>query len=343
MTSQVPDHKLATGFPAANQDTWRAMVDKALKGADFDKRLVARTADGVRLDPLYTRKDALIGTDTALPGQAPYTRGTQPVRLGLGWDIRAIHIESDAKAANAAILEDLAGGVNSIALQIGGHGLPPTKAALSAALKDVLLDVCPVILVAGEASFDAAAALGAVWTERGISPAQRQGAFSADPLGTLAMTGRLNEPLETAIAKAIALAKSAYAMPHVTALAAEGVPYHSGGASEAQELALMLATLVAYLKAGEAAGITPKDVLAKTVVTLAADTDEFSTIAKLRAGRRLVWRVAEACGAGDAAANVQFVCPTSYRMMAKRDPWTNILRTTIACTGPTERGSRCLR
>ena len=333
MTRPTDTSKLATGFPAANHDAWRAMVDKALKGADFEKRLVARTADGLRVDPLYTRKDALISSDAALPGQAPYTRGTAPTRSGLGWDIRTIHIESDPKAANTAILEDLAGGVNSIALQIGGPGLAPTKEALGVALKDVLLDVCPIALVAGEATFDAAAALGAVWTERGIAPPQRQGAFGADPLGTLAMTGRLNEPLDTALAKSIALAKSAKAMPHVSALAAEGVPYHVGGASEAQELAMMLATLVAYLKAGEAGGLSPQDVLAKTVVTLAADTDEFSTIAKLRAGRRLVWRVADACGAGDAAAKVQFVCPTSYRMMAKRDPWTNILRTTIACTG----------
>ena len=159
MTRPTDTSKLATGFPAANHDAWRVMVDKALKGTDFDKRLVARTADGLRVDPLYTRKDELIGSDSALPGQAPYTRGTAPTRSGLGWDIRAIHIESDPKAANAAILEDLGGGVNSIALQIGGHGLPPTKEALSVALKDVLLEVCPIVLVAGEASFDAAAAL----------------------------------------------------------------------------------------------------------------------------------------------------------------------------------------
>jgi methylmalonyl-CoA mutase len=95
----------------------------------------------------------------------------------------------------------------------------------------------------------------------------------------------------------------------------------------------MLATLVAYLKACERGGISPAKALPKISVALAADADQFSTIAKLRAARKLVWRVADACGAGDAAARVQFACPTSYRMMAKRDPWTNILRTTIACAG----------
>ncbi len=65
----------------------------------------------------------------------------------------------------------------------------------------------------------------------------------------------------------------------------------------------------------------------------AATADQFTTIAKLRAARRLIWRVADASGAGDSASAVTHNCPTSYRILAKRDPWTNILRTTIACAG----------
>ncbi len=169
----------------------KALVDKALKGADFDKRLVARTADGIAIKPLYARKDALVSAQGDLPGNAPFTRGTAAARPGLGWDIRTIHIEQDPAAANKAILEDLAGGVNSIALHIGGPGLPATKEALATALDGVLLDVCPIVLLAGEGAFDAAAAMTAVWTEKGIEPAKRQGSFGDDPLGTLARQGHL--------------------------------------------------------------------------------------------------------------------------------------------------------
>lgn len=327
------DSKLASDFAAAKLELWRAMVDKALKGADFEKRLVSKTADGLRVEPLYTRKDALVSAATAVPGAAPFTRGTKPIRDGLGWDIRTMHIESDPVALNAAILDDLDGGVNSVCIQIGNHGLAPTKDALATALKDVLLDVCPIALVAGEATFDAATALMAFWTERGIAPAKRHGSFGADPLGTLALEGRASETIETALARAVALIKLVETSPDVTAMTADGVPYHVAGATEAQELACMLATLVAYLRAAEQGGVKVAAALAKINVALASDADEFATIAKLRAARRLVWRVAEACGAGDAAAKVQFASPTSYRMMARRDPWTNILRTTIACTG----------
>ena len=333
MTRSTTEPHLAEGFPAADFEQWRALVDKALKGADFEKRLVSRTADGLKINPLYTRNDALPGTAGMVPGTPPFTRGRKAARDGLGWDIRTLHIETDPKAANKAILEDLEGGVTSIGLQFGGNGLAPTKEAVGVALDGVMLDVCPTVLIAGEQFFDAALALNAVWEARGVAAADRQGSFGADPLGTLAMTGQLSEPVDTALARAVALMKATEASPRVQAMTADGVVYHVAGASEAQELACMLATLVAYLRSAELAGITPGEALPKINVALAADIDEFATIAKLRAARRLVWRVADASGAGDAAASVQLNCPTSYRMMAKRDPWTNILRTTIACTG----------
>lgn len=333
MTSPTNELHLAEDFPAARFEEWRALVDKALKGADFEKRLVARTADGIKINPLYTRGDALQSTANAVPGTPPFARGTKPVREGLGWDIRTFHIEADPSAANAAILEDLEGGVTSIGLQVGSSGLPTTKEAIGAALAGVLLDVCPIILVAGENFFDAALALNATWDASGINASERQGSFGADPLGTLAMTGRLSEPVDTALARAVALMKATEANPRVQVMTADGVVAHVAGASEAQELAFMLSALVAYLRAAEEGGISPRDALPKINVALAADIDEFSTIAKLRAARRLIWRVADASGAGDAASAVTLNCPTSYRMMAKRDPWTNILRTTIACTG----------
>jgi methylmalonyl-CoA mutase len=333
MTTSTQELHLAQDFPATSVAQWRSLVEKALKGADFDKRLVTRTADGLKIAPLYTRGDSLPSTANALPGTPPYTRGTKATRDGLGWDIRSFHIESDPKALNAAILEDLEGGVTSIGLQIGGQGLPADRDALSTALAGVLLDVCPIVLVAGENSFDAALALIAEWEAKGIKASDRQGSFGSDPLGTLAMTGRLEEPIDTALARAIALMKTTADSPRVQVMTADGVVAHVAGASEAQELAFVLAALVSYLRAAEEGGVPPAQALPKINVALAADIDEFSTIAKLRAARRLIWRVADACGAGDAASAVRVNCPTSYRIMAKRDPWTNILRTTIACAG----------
>ena len=64
--------------------------------------------------------------------------------------------------------------------------------------------------------------------------------------------------------------------------------------------------------------------------------------AKLRALRQLIWRIADACGAGDAARRVPITAVTAWRMLARRDPWTNIMRTTLACSGAAFGGANAI-
>ena len=181
-----------------------------------------------------------------------------------------------------------------------------------------------------------------MWRGAGIGENERRGAFNYDPLGVLAKTGTLYYPAQRSSEIAAKLAADTRSMSHVTALLADGRPYHEAGASEAQELAAMLATLVAYLRACEAAGLRPRLALGKIALALAADADLFLTIAKLRAARRLVAKVAEACGAGSAAKSIQLTASTSERMMARRDPWVNLLRTTVACAGAAYGGAEAI-
>ena len=179
---------LATGFSDAGRDAWLALVDKAIKGADFEKKMVSKTADGLRIEPIYTPADALPGTEGAWPGHAPFTRGTHAAPSGLGWDIRQFHTGRDAKSVNAAVLEDLAGGTTSIAIEIGGsNGLDLSADALKAALDGVLLDICPVTLIAHENTPAAAKALISVWEAQNLAPAKRRGGARLRSLGTLAV------------------------------------------------------------------------------------------------------------------------------------------------------------
>ncbi|MFA5950705.1 MAG: methylmalonyl-CoA mutase subunit beta [Hyphomicrobium sp.] len=328
--------KLAADFEAASREQWLALVDKAIKGADFEKKLISKTEDGLRVEPIYVRGDALPASDGEMPGVAPFTRGTSASPKGLGWDIRQFHSGSDPDTVNRAILEDLAGGANSIALHIaspGSSGLSLTEDALSKSLNGVLLDYAGVALVAGENAAPAAKKLIALWNEKGISSEHRRGHFNIDPLGTLAAGGSLGTPIEENLASAAGLVKTAQDMSGVTAMLADGVHYHNSGATEAQELGAMLATLTAYLRALAEHGIAPSAALPKIAVALAVDADQFLGLAKLRAARRLVWRVGEACGVGQSARSLNITAVTSWRMMTKRDPWTNILRTTIATAG----------
>ena len=110
--------------------------------------------------------------------------------------------------------------------------------------------------------------------------------------------------------------------------AADGRIIHNAGGSEAQELAYALAVAVAYLRALEGAGIALDAARSMIEFRLAADADQFLTIAKFRALRALWARVEQACGLTPKPAFIS--AETAWRMMTRRDPWVNMLRTTIA-------------
>jgi methylmalonyl-CoA mutase len=315
---------LAGEFQAPTREAWLELVAKVLKRARFEDSLVTHLPGGLTVQPLYARADEVAG---AVP---------VPRVADERWDIRQRHDEPDAKRANAAILEDVAGGVTSLLLQIkapGQFGISYRGKPLATALAGVPLERIAVALDARENTLDAAGSLTEIWHDAGIGETARRGAFNFDPLGTLAATGTLYYPAGRSCQIAAKFVADGAAMPGVSALLADGRPYHEAGGSEAQELAAMLATLVAYLRACEAEGLAPDIAAPKIGLALAADADLFLTIAKLRAGRRLAARVLEACGAGKAAQHLHIAASTSQRMLARRDPWVNMLRATAACAG----------
>ncbi|MBP0573178.1 methylmalonyl-CoA mutase, partial [Mycobacterium tuberculosis] len=109
--------------------------------------------------------------------------------------------------------------------------------------------------------------------------------------------------------------------------AVDGRFVQAAGGSEAQELAYALAGLARVWRAAVAAGQESGAALARIPVTLTADQDQFATIAKFRAARRLIALMAGAAGVTTAP---KLHAETAWRMMAGLDVHTNLLRTTIA-------------
>ncbi|MCE2891439.1 MAG: methylmalonyl-CoA mutase family protein, partial [Hyphomonadaceae bacterium] len=157
-------------------------------------------------------------------------------------------------------------------------------------------------------------------------------AFNLDPLAAR-MNGQTGCSLEAAAGFA---AQTQSLFPMATCLRADARPVHEGGGSEAQELALLIASGIAHLRAGEALGLSAAAVNSTLLFTLAAGPDVVVEIAKQRAARRLWARVMDACGV---AAPMRLQAVTSGRMQTKRDPWTNILRATCACFGAAAGGA----
>jgi methylmalonyl-CoA mutase len=152
---------------------------------------------------------------------------------------------------------------------------------------------------------------------------------SINPLGGMAAAGGTNQHWDE-MAKAFAglvggLAAQGFRGPFA---AADGRIVHNAAGSEAQELAFVIASGAAYLRALEGSGIALDAARGMICFRLAADADQFMTIAKFRALRKLWAGVETACGLPAKPAYVS--AETAWRMMTQRDPWVNMLRTTIA-------------
>lgn len=316
----------AGDFPSASEEQWREAVDRVLKGAPFD-RLVSTTADGIVVEPLYVEGPET--AETGAPGASPYTRGFSATQRSAGaWDLRASVDLSDPTAANTTALRELERGATS--LELSGSVLVDTG-SLATVLDGVFLDLAPVVLAPGAAFVSCSESLMRLWADRGVSDAAAIGGFGADPIGTLARTGELGQGIERALADAAGLAAmTAARYPGVRALAIDATVVAEAGATEGTELATMLSTGAAYLRSMADAGLSAQDASAQIEITLGADPDFFTTIAKIRAARR-VWSVmAEACGVDVGSAAPRIAARTLHRSMSQRDPWVNMLRVTSA-------------
>jgi methylmalonyl-CoA mutase len=320
---------LAADFPAPTREQWQDLVAAVLRKSgrlpeDFagapESKLITRTYDGIDVQPLYTAED--VSDEIGYPGLAPYVRGARAEgQISTGWDIRARFTGDDARAVNKAILADLEGGVTSIWLVLGAMPV----SGLADALHEVYLDLAHVVLDAG-AEFEAAAsAFLELFAE--IPASKAVATLGADPIGLAARTGT-SPDLGPAAALA---ARVAAKYPKIRTIVADGLPFHEAGGSDAQELGAAVAAGVAYLRALNEAGLDVETAAGQIEFRLAATADQFSTIAKFRAARRLWARVTEVAGAGPQAMRQHAV--TSPAMMTRRDPWVNMLRTTVACFG----------
>ncbi|NSC24725.1 methylmalonyl-CoA mutase, partial [Streptomyces albus subsp. chlorinus] len=149
-------------------------------------------------------------------------------------------------------------------------------------------------------------------------------------LGHAARTGDHDATPELRREAAALAARCADAHPDLRTHVVDTLPYHEAGGSPARELGYALATGVAYLRDMTGAGLSLETACARLEFRYAATADQFTTIAALRAARRLWARVVQACGAPERAGAQRQHAVTSPVMMTRRAPWTNMLRTTVA-------------
>jgi len=321
MTSVTDELRLAADFQPATYDDWRKLVDGALKGAPFEK-LVGKTSDGLKIEPIY-----------------PRARGAAPIagRAAAGpWQIMQRIDHPDAAMANAQALHDLENGATGLTLVFAGAngayglGLEPTAEAVEKVLDRVFIDAGIAIeLQIGPQSRTAAIHVAEYVKRKGLAPAACDIRFGLDPIGACAVWGSSPyawpEIVPTLTSGIKGLAGIGFKGPFVPA---DGRVIHDAGGSEAQELAFVVATGVAYLRALEGSGVALEDAQSMIYARLSADADQFLTMAKFRALRLLWARVEQSCGLTPKPLFI--AADTAWRMLTQRDASVNMLRATMA-------------
>ncbi|KLK92752.1 methylmalonyl-CoA mutase [Microvirga vignae] len=317
----MDDLSLAADFPQATREQWLKLVEGVLKGADFTKKLVGRTHDGIEIQPLYPKAEGAARIAREQAGR---------------WRVSQRMDHPDPAKANELALIDLENGADALTLvtrkapAARGFGVKIERVEdLDKALSGVMLDLIHLRLDAGGKGRPTAELLIALAEKRGHKLSDLSLDLGMDPIGGLASIGSLavewNEVSTRMGAMLKSLTKKGF---NGRAFTADGRPYHEAGASEAQELAAVLATGVSYLRALESQGHSLDAARKALSFLLVADADEFLTVAKFRALRRLWAQVEQACGLEP--KSVRLHAETAWRMTTKRDPWVNMLRTTVA-------------
>ena len=274
--------------------------------SDVWAALTRTTLDGIEVAPIGQRSDLDDLTTTG-----------RPLRAG-AWDVRTSLVGDDAAAINEAALVDLDNGATSLHLDlVGGRDL-------AVALRGVLLDLAPVTLE--RPSTHRSEALAQLLDDSPADPHPGHN-LSADPATALLLGEGVADGEPLVAESFVATVRRAQALGVLGAVV-DGTALHDEGAGDAQELGWTMAVGIHYLRVLTGAGFSVDEAARLIEFRYAATDEQFPTIAKLRAARRLWARVLEASGAEDVPQRQHVV--TSRAMMGKVDPWVNMLRGTIA-------------
>ncbi|MGL4177722.1 MAG: methylmalonyl-CoA mutase subunit beta [Dermatophilaceae bacterium] len=327
---------LAEGFPPHSAEDWQRLVATVLatRRPDDDppapEAAVAslRTAveGGLTVEPLYLRPAD--HRPLGVPGRMPFTRGRVLRDPGLPWHVRQRHDDPDAARSRAAVFDDLENGVTSVWVHMGEDGV--ALGDLPEVLADVRLDLAPVVVSSHTDQPGAVHALLAHAGDREVAGLH----LGLDPVGAALRLGAGPdlEPLA-------GLVGAAASRPSCRALCVDTTVLHDAGASEVDALAVGLATAVTYLRHLASHDLAPATTFGGLEWRVPATADQFLTAATLRALRRVWARVGEACGVPEADRGALTHAVTSLRMTTREDPFTNVLRTTVAVFGASVGGA----
>ena len=342
-----PDVPLDEFTPPTDEE-WKAACEALLKGAPFEKKMFTKTYEGITFDPMYTRKHTEdILPKGVMPGMGDYLRGVDAAGyIGKPWGIaqacdetlpaennELLRHEHDKGATIYHIVLDTASRTGVDARQaeaVGDTGTSVTTVEdMHVLLTGLDLAKFPLYVYAGANAVPLLALVAAARRASGEDMAEVRGIVGADPIGALVADGKLPASLDAHYDSLAAAARWATVnAPHLRTVFVRSDVYSNGGANDVQEVAAVLATATAYLRALCERGLTIDEAASQIAFAFSMGANFFLQIAKLRAVRPLWAQIVGAFGGSAEAQKMRIHARPALFFKTIYDPYVNMLRNT---------------
>ena len=349
-----------------NMADWQQLATKERKGASPDD-LLWQTPEGIEVKPLYTAEDtAGLEYMDSLPGFAPYKRGPKATMYaGRPWTVRQYAGFSTAEASNEFYRKNLAAGQQglSVAFDLPTHrgydsdhprvvgdvgkagvaidsvedmkilfdGIPLDKVSVSMTMNGAVLPVMASYIVAAE--------------EQGVAPEQLAGTLQNDILKEFMVRNTYIYPPEPSMrVVSDIIGYTANHMPKFNSISISGYHMQEAGATNVQELAYTIADGIEYVRTAINSGMDVDKFAPRLSFFFAIGMNFFMEIAKLRAARILWATLMEEKFApkDDRSLVLRTHCQTSGVSLTSKDPYNNVMRTTIEAMSAVLGGTQSL-
>jgi methylmalonyl-CoA mutase len=326
MEKKDQDNKLFSEFPPVSTSQWEEKIKTDLKGADYEKKLIWKTDEGINVKPYYRAED-LEGLEylSALPGEKPYVRGVKKDKND--WIIRQDIYTGDITEANQIALDVISRGADAVGLNV--------KEITSHKQMQQLLQGIDItrtgINFMSSRSYPLTLELFIYEiAHRGLEGTKIAGSLNFDAISYFLLHGDFYQSKQSNLDEAEYLIQTILKrLTGFHAITVNGHLFQNAGATLVQELAFSLASGNEYLADLTSKGL-PVDRVAESLrFSFGIGSNYFMEIAKLRAARLLWAAIVEQYHPENPESSRMFIhSTTSLWNKTVYDPYVNLLRTT---------------
>ncbi len=345
---------------------WNDRVSKETKNGSPED-LTKMMPEGIEVKALYTAADLeLIEYSHSLPGFAPFLRGPRATMYaGRPWTLRQYAGFSTAEESNAFYHKNLKAGQMglSVAFDLATHRgfdsdhprvegdvgkagvaidcvedmkilfdkIPLDKMSVSMTMNGAVLPVMAMFIVAAE--------------EQGVAAELLSGTIQNDILKEFMVRNTyIYPPKDSMRIVSDIIGFTAASMPKFNPISISGYHMQEAGATCLQELAYTIADGIEYARAAQKSGLEIDNFAPRLSFFFAIGMNFFMEIAKLRAARVLWAEYMQKLFQPNDQKSLMLRthCQTSGVSLTSKDPYNNIIRTTIEAMAAVLGGTQSL-